>query len=135
MHKPTQFRDKSACFSAETGFTLIEIVLVIVFLSVALLATMNMMSSSVSGSFDMELSSTAANLANEKMERIFADKRSRGYGYIVENNYPVETDPDGFSGFTRSVTIITQSTYKEVRVTVSHPQIHDCVLVSFLTNY
>ena len=109
--------------------------MVIIFLSFAILATMNMMSTSMSGSMKTEFINTAANLSNEKMEQIFADKKSQGYGYIKENNYPDEVNVNGSGGFNRYVEITTQSTDKKVIVRVTHSDIADCVLVAYLTNY
>lgn len=77
----------------------------------------------------------AADLANEKMERIFADKQTLGYAFIVSANYPDETNPSEHLGFTRSVTVTTFPTYKRVEVRVTHPDISDCLLNAFLTNY
>ena len=76
------------------GFTLIEIIFTIIFASIALLATMTMMSTSMLGSMNVEFMNTAANLANVKMESLFSDKKTRGYGYIQESNYPYETNVD-----------------------------------------
>jgi hypothetical protein len=82
-----------------------------------------------------EFISTATNLANEKMEQIFADKRSKGYSFIAPNNYPSETNPNGYNGYIRSVAISTNSTNKMVVVTVTHNSIEPCVLTAWLTNY
>ncbi|MCG8605869.1 prepilin-type N-terminal cleavage/methylation domain-containing protein [bacterium] len=117
------------------GFTLIEVVMVVVFVGIALVATLEMTSNSVAGSFKIETLNTAANLANAKMELIFADKKSKGYSYIKEQNYPDETNPDGHAGFGRSVIIVDNGTNKEVTVKVSHTDIEDCNLVAYLTNY
>jgi len=119
----------------QAGFTLIEIILVMVFLTVALLATMNMIATSLSKSFDMETIATAHNLANEKMEQIFMHKKSKGYGFIEPDNYPAEINVNGLTGFNRYVTITTNSTNKEIVVRVTHPDINDFVITSYLTNY
>ncbi len=120
---------------AEAGFTLIELILVMVFLGVALVATMNVMSTSIEDSVKMELFTTALNLANKKLEQIVADKKNKGYGYIQTANYPSEVDAEGNKGFNRYVTVIDHSTYKEVRVRVTHAKLQDCVLMTYLTNY
>ncbi len=117
------------------GHTLIELILVIVFLSVAILSTMNMMTGSLVGSINIELMSTATNLANEKMEMVFADKKSKGYGYVVSNNYQDEVNVNGLNGFSRFVTVTVYSTYKQVVVKVSHAGIEDCLMTAFITNY
>ena len=117
------------------GFTLIEIIFTIMFASIALFATMTMMSTSMLGSMNVEFMNTSANLANVKMEELFSDKKTRGYGYILESNYPYEINVDGFAGFNRYVEITTQATDKKITVRVTHPDIADCTMVAFMTNY
>ena len=128
-------RKLNAFLKDKHGFTLIEIIFTIMFASIALFATMTMMSTSMLGSMNVEFMNTSANLANVKMEELFSDKKTRGYGYIKENNYPYETDVDGFAGFNRYVEITTQATDKKITVRVTHPDIADCTMVAFMTNY
>ena len=128
-------RKLNAFLKAKHGFTLIEIIFTMIFASIALFATMTMMSTSMLGSMNVEFMNTAANLANVKMEELFSDKKTRGYGYIQEINYPYETDVDGFAGFNRYVEVTTQATDKKVTVRVTHPDIADIVIVAFMTNY
>ena len=78
---------------------------------------------------------TAIDLANEKMEQIYADKKTKGYGFVDAANYPTETNAGGHNGFTRSVAVTQYTNYKQVVVTVSHPQTQDCVLTALVTNY
>ncbi len=117
------------------GFTLIELALVIVFLGVALLASMNLMSGALSKSMKTELQLTAADLANEKMELIFSDKNTKGYGYVAQGRYVLETDVNGKLGFTRQVAVIELADSKKVEVRISHSGIADFVLVAYLANY
>ena len=117
------------------GFTLIEIIFTIMFARIALFATMTMMSTSMLGSMNVEFMNTSANLASVKMEELFSDKKTRGYGYIQESNYPYETNVDDFAGFNRYVEITTQATDKKITVRVTHPDIGDIVMVAFMTNY
>jgi prepilin-type N-terminal cleavage/methylation domain-containing protein len=119
----------------QSGFSLIELIIVMVFLGVVLVATMRMMTNSIASSVDVEFLRTAANLANEKMEQIFADKRSRGFSYIDEDNYPPETNPSGAQGFARSVEITTDASVKKVKVTISHISMPGFVLTAWLTKY
>ncbi len=128
-------RKLNAFLKDKHGFTLIEIIFTIMFASIALFGTMTMMSTSMLGSMNVEFMNTSANLANVKMEELFSDKKTRGYGYILESNYPYETDVDGFAGFNRYVEITTQATDKKVTVRVTHPDIADCTMVAFMTNY
>lgn len=121
--------------SKSGGFTLIEVILVIIFLGIAFVASLELMSTSLTNSMSLQIHTTAANLANKKMEAIFIDKKSKGYDYVVIENYPNEVNPDGTNGFNRYVTIVRQSTHKEVEVKVTHAGIPDYVLTAFLTNY
>ena len=121
--------------SSQAGISLIELTVVMVFLGIVLVAMMRMMTNSISTSVNVEFLRTAANLGNEKMEQIFADKRSQGYGYVDEDNYPDETSPNGMQGFSRSVAIETNTSNKRVTVTVRRQDMPDFVLTAWLTNY
>ncbi len=117
------------------GYSLVEIVFVIIFLGMALTATLSMTTSGLRNSVNTQFVTTATNLANEKMEEIYADKKTKGYPYIVQNNYSSETNPGGNVGYYRYVIITDQSTYKEVKVKVTHADLNDCILTAYLTNY
>ena len=117
------------------GFSLIELILVIVFLGIAVLSSMNLMSQSLSGSIKGEMSLTAVDLANEKMELIFSDKNTKGYGYVSQGRYGIETDVNGKAGFNRSVTVTELATSKKVEVLIQHASLDDYVLVAYLANY
>ena len=78
---------------------------------------------------------TAANLANVKMENLFSDKKTAGYGQILASNYPYEPNVDGFTGFNRYVEVTTNATDKRITVRVTHPDIADCTMVAYMTNY
>ncbi len=125
----------SAAFRREGGYSLIETIMVMVFLGVAFVAVLNVMSTSVSQSVDTELMTRAIALAEEKMEIVVGDKTSRGYGYLISSNYPVETNPNGQKGFTRTTAITTYSTYKSVQVVVVHSKIAPVRLLTYVTNY
>lgn len=118
-----------------SGYTLVETVLVIVFLGIAIVSVMDMMASGLVLNVNNEIATTAINLANEKMEAIFADRNGRGYDYVVEENYPDETDASGFAGYHRSVAITEQANSKEVEIRVTHARIEDCVLIAYLARY
>ena len=117
------------------GFTLIELVFVIIFLSVALVALLDMTSASTSTVVKSQVLIVATNLANEKMEQVFADKNGRGYPYIEQTNYASEINPNGQSGYERYVTVSDSGAFKEVEVRVTHNDISDLILTAFLTNY
>jgi len=129
-------RKKEFCFAKnQSGQTLIELILVILFLSVAILSAMAMMSNSLTGGVKTELLSKATDLANEKMEQVLTGKNSKGYDSISNNNYADEQDVNGLSGFSSSVLVTTYDTYKEVEITVNHPETNSVTLTAFLTNY
>ncbi len=119
----------------QRGFTLVEVILVIVFSSIVFFAAVNMTSESVTSSFSTEVVTSATSLANEKMERILSDKKSLGYAHIAAGNYSTESTIEGYPGFTRSVNITTYTDHKKVEVVVSHSSIADCILVALLANY
>ncbi len=121
--------------SRQRGFSLIELIFVILFLGIALSTTLSMISTSVTQSMDSESLSFSNTLAEQKMEEIRGDKNGRGYFYITNPNYQSESNAAGYSGYTRSTMITTYSTYKKVEVTVSKEDVPSVTLVTFLTNY
>ena len=121
--------------TSEKGISLVELILVIVFVSVALTAILNTFTTSVSSSVDSEYISLAVQLAEGEMEQIKSDKSGKGYSYIIASNYPTETNPDGYAGFTRAVNITTYTDYKVVTVTVSHADVPTITLETIFTNY
>lgn len=123
------------------GFTLVEVLLVIVVLGIAMPALMFLHSSLVQDSTDSVVLSKAVLYAEEKMEEIIADKRNpaKGYDWVVTpGNYPNDVPA---SGYTRSVIIQTSGKiqngvpYAFVQVTVSHNEIPDLRLTTWLTDY
>lgn len=114
----------------QKGFTLIETVLSILVLSIAMGGTLLLFQNATSHSVDSDYRVIAAQLANEKIESIIADKALQGYDSIIEGNYPDETLTGAFNGIQRIVTITevdpndlntaqADSGYKRVRVTVT----------------
>lgn len=119
----------------QSGASLMEAIMVVVFLGVAFVAVLQVMSSSLEHSVDNEVRTRAIALAEEKMEQVVGDKNGRGYGYLVNANYPVESDASGNRGFSRSVAITDYSTRKLVEVVVTHANIPPVRLVTSVTNY
>ncbi len=119
----------------EAGLTLIELVVVIFFTSVALTALLNSFNVSITKSTDSEALTIAVELAEEKLEEIRSDKDGRGYPFIISDNYPEEVDPDGYANFTRTVSIVPHTDYKNIYVTVSNPKIPNVQLATILANY
>ncbi len=123
------------------GFTLIEVVLVIVIAAIAVLPLSMLFANASIRSGDARNATVAAQLAQTKMEEITADKNSptRGFTYIVGANYPAESPVVAFPGYSRSVAIAPDSTYdgvafRTVSVTVTCANIAPITLTTWFTN-
>lgn len=110
------------------GFSLFELVLVILLLGVATLPLVNQLAVTGQHSADGQSATSAVLLARERMEEAAADRDApgRGYAWVTAANYPVENPVAGFPGYTRTTTITGDSTYagiiyKVVTVTVTSP--------------
>ncbi len=123
------------------GITLIEVILIVVILAIAAPTLMSLMSSTLFNSSKSAILSQATIFAQEKMEEILADKKSatRGFGYItIPGTYPSDSPAEGF---TRTVSVQTSGMsyngipYADVQVTVSHSQISNVTLRTWLTDY
>lgn len=127
---------------AGRGFTLIEVVLVLVIAAVSLLPLSMLFATTSIRSGDAHNATVAAQLAEAKMEEITADKNSptRGFSYLVAANYPAETPVQAFPGYSRSVSIAPDSlydgvTFRTVSVTVTSPNIPPVTLTTWFTRY
>lgn len=123
------------------GLTLIEVILVVVVMAIAVPSLMSLMSSTLFHSGKSSILSQASIFAQEKIEEIIADKKSaaRGFAYVTTTGrYPTDSPANGF---TRSVVVQTSGMiyngvpYAHVEVTVSHPEISNITLSTWLTEY
>lgn len=128
--------------SRERGFTLFEVVMAIVILGVVGLPLALVFANASWRSGDGYLISTATFLAQEKAEQIMADRSSpgRGFDFIISSNYPAESPVSGYPGFSRSVTIASDSTYssvtyRTVTVTVTNASVSDVTTTLWVTDY
>ena len=126
----------------EAGFTLIEIVLIIVIAAIAILPLSMLFANTSIRSGDARNATIAAQLAQAKMEELTADKNSpaRGFGYLVAGNYPAETPVTALTGYNRSVSFAPDSTYdgvtfRTVTVTVTCTNIPNVTMTTWFTNY
>jgi len=122
-------------FFSESGLSFVELIVVIVFISIALASLLNVFSVSLTSSVGSEHLSLSVQLAEYKMEQVRSDKASFGYNYLRASNYPTENSPENYSGYTRSVLITTYSDYKKVEVSITKEGINDVSLVALFTNY
>jgi Tfp pilus assembly protein PilV len=124
------------------GFTLIEMVLIIVITAIAVLPLSMLFANTSIRSSDARNATIAAQLAQAKMEELTADKNSptRGFSYLVAGNYPAENPVSAFPGYNRSVTFAADSTYdgvtfRAVGVAVASPNIPPVTLTTWFVNY
>ena len=124
------------------GFTLIEIVLIIVIAGIAILPLSMLFANSSIHSSDARNATLAAQLAQAKMEELTADKNSpsRGFSYLVTGNYPAESPVTAFPGYSRSVSFAQDSTYdgvtfRTVSVTVACANIPPVTVTTWFTSY
>lgn len=138
------------------GFTLIEVILVIVVLAIAIPGLISAVSFMTARQVNTVGATIAADLAQEKMEEIMGDRMNaaRGYAYVVNANYAAETPMAApFGNYNRTVNIICVTAadlnplvppacptdFKRIQVTVSAvgvgPNVPDAVLYSVVTNH
>ncbi len=125
--------------ATENGFTLIELVMTIVILSIAIVSMMNLSSTILVKSNQSSVLSQAVLYAEEKMEEIRADKNNPGRGYdwiTTEGSYTMESLDNGF---TRSVSVEDEShngiSYALIEVVMHHGELSDYKLTTWLTDY
>jgi prepilin-type N-terminal cleavage/methylation domain-containing protein len=134
------------------GYTLIEVILVIVIMAIAIPTLISAVSFITQSQVNAIGTTTAADLAQERMEEIMGDRMNpaRGFTYVVTGNYGAENPVAGFTHYNRSVAItcftsdtltvtaVCPTDYKQVRVTVQAvgvgPSVPDAVLYSLVTN-
>ena len=137
----------------QDGFTLIEIIITLVVLSIAVVGVMSVFTTAITGSANPVVLNRALALAQEKMDTIIGDSMnaSRGFAYIIPGNYPSDIP---VTGFNRSVTIFCvdsgalntdngvapgasgcASGYTHVTVTVAHAAIGSVSLDGLVTNF
>jgi Tfp pilus assembly protein PilV len=122
------------------GFTLPEVILIIVIAGVALFPLSMLFANTSIRAGDAHAASIAAQLAEAKMEEITADRNapSRGLAYLAASNYPPEDPVAAFPGFVRSVSFAPDSvydgvTFRTVSVTVTAPNVSPVTLTTWFT--
>lgn len=136
----------------DKGFTLIEVILVIVIMAVAIPSLIIGVSYMTASQVNLLGTTTAANLAREELEKVIAKKMSTcgtcGYANITVGagsfaavsgfpNYENKTDVELVDSNLN--TSVTDLGYKKVTITVRAvgvgQSVPNAVLVSLLTNY
>jgi prepilin-type N-terminal cleavage/methylation domain-containing protein len=137
----------------QDGFTLIEIIITLVVLSIAVVGVLSVFTTAIKGSANPVVLNQAIALAQEEMDTIIGDRMNsaRGFAYIIPGNYPADIP---VTGFNRSVTIMCvnpgaldtdsgvapgaggcASGYTHVTVTVVNNAIGNVSLDGLVTNY
>ena len=126
----------------EAGFTLTEVVLILVIAAVAVLPLGMLFANTSIRSGDARNAMIMAQLAQAKMEEITADKNSpaRGFTYLIPTNYPAENPVTAFPGYSRTVAFAPDSvydgvTFRTVSVTVSSASVPSVTLTTWFTSY
>jgi prepilin-type N-terminal cleavage/methylation domain-containing protein len=123
----------------ERGYTLLELVFVIVLVGISFPGLLSFFANSMDDSFKNKVVTAAMVLAHSKMEQITSDKYNPAGGIAFlksPGRYPTEK----INQFVRSVTVrdITLTTVPgvEVIITIHHPQMtNDYTLTHFFTNH
>ncbi len=131
-------------FAKASGYSLVELVMVIMLATVAVPAIVSMYTTVYLSSHDAEFMTIAELLAVEQMEKIIADKAGvgAGFGYANINSalYSAVDPPAPFTSFGRTVTVTvvdpaTNYEYKQIEVTVTHALIPPVILVSAIMDH
>lgn len=113
------------------GFTLIELILTTMIISIGLFGVLVIFGSSISGVISGDANIVATYLAQEKMEQLISDKVNYGYAYMNNSNYTTTEDISyGGYTFTRSfnmyqvqpgnlTTAQSNSGYTRINLTIS----------------
>lgn len=99
-------------YHTNKGFTLLEVMLAVVLLTLGVIAVAGLFGTALVGSSDAENTAIAMNLAQKRMEEI----RNISYDSIADES---KADVSGFSGFQRAAAVTEPLTdLKKVTVTV-----------------
>ena len=134
----------------QSGFTLIEIIITLVVLSIAAVGVLSVFSVGIKGSADPLILNQAIGLAQGKMDEAIALKKSAGFNGVlsISPGVPPFSAPLDVFSWTRTVTCVTAadlntpagappcaSGYAHVTVTVTHPIAGSVSVDTVLTNY
>lgn len=91
----------------EDGFTLVEIILAIIIISIGVLGLVSAISFTSGKGINAEVVSTAQTLAQERMEELLAKKRDTGYATTpdLDIGTTITALPSPFTGYTRVVEV------------------------------
>ncbi|NQU05573.1 MAG: prepilin-type N-terminal cleavage/methylation domain-containing protein [Calditrichaeota bacterium] len=126
------------------GYSLIEMIMVILLFSISMPAIVSMYTGVLTNSHDAEYMTVAELLAVEQMEIILAHKAGTdaGYGYdsITGGRYSSVNPASPYNSWSRSVSVQTVNSgdpyeYKMITVTVNHAMIAAIALETIIFNH
>jgi len=130
--------------NSQNGFTLLELVLVIIIVSIASVPLFGMFSQAASSLLINEKTQTAVQLAQEHAEHLLAIRRNQDFNAAQLSGSSTEVLGGNFSGYNRS-TVITQppsgpgcpggASCKEVTVSVAEGATTYAEVTFLLVNY
>lgn len=130
----------------QKGLSLIEAVLAVMIVAVGFLGMLPLMTSATANTLSSNYIMTCTFLGDEQIETMIADKKFRGYNYIVNGNYPTQYLTGDFSQYTRSISVVevnktdlstpqVGSGYKLINVTVTWNGQQNAVVSTLVTNF
>ena len=113
-----------------SGFTIIELLLTIVIISIGMMGIMTLFENASKGALQADLNGVALGLVREKLEWVVVDKVREGYSWLDNSRYSNESFTGDYSAYSRNTDIYEVSSndftvaesgsgYKRVDVTVS----------------
>lgn len=133
--------------SKQGGFSLIEVIITLVILSIAAVGVLSVFTAGMKGSADPVVLDQAVQLAQGEIDHAIGEKKAGGFVAVTVGN-PLACVSSVVAGFTcsRSVFYVDPATglntqvggptnYKHVTVTVTNTAIGDVTLDGLVTNY
>ncbi len=87
------------------AFTLVELVIFLIVLSVGLVTLLLVLRSANVNNATAHFMTVAGELAEGKLDQVMSDRKTQGFGYIINSNYPLEDPVGGFANYRREVDI------------------------------
>ncbi len=133
--------------SKQGGFSLIEVIITLVVLSIAAVGVLSVFTSSLGGSADPVVLDQAVQLAQGETDQVVGQKKASGFAAVTVGN-PLACVSSMVAGFTctRNVFYVDPATglntqvggptdYKHVTVTITHTVTGGVSVETLLTNY
>lgn len=124
-----------------TGFTIVELLMAIIIISICVIPVALMYQQATQGSYQTRVLTVATALAEEKMEEVLRLGYS-GVSDIGLSNFPspfadysFQVDVDNVEAEDLDTSVVNETGYKSVEVQVSHSVAPSVTVKSLLTNY